>query len=79
MGERRSWVHDLNVDRERFGEFYTLYEDLRIDEERFWRYFRMSIATFDYILEAIRSAIAKKNTNYRQCISPEERLMVTIR
>ncbi|XP_076301938.1 uncharacterized protein LOC143220086 [Lasioglossum baleicum] len=39
---------------------------------------RMNMETFDYILEAIRSKI-EKHSNFRKCISPEERLMVTLR
>jgi len=39
----------------------------------------MSPDTFKYILELIRTSIVKQNTNFRRSISPEERLMVTLR
>ncbi|XP_076301711.1 uncharacterized protein LOC143219720 [Lasioglossum baleicum] len=39
---------------------------------------RITKETFDYILEGIRSKI-EKESNFRKCISPEERLVVTLR
>ena len=39
----------------------------------------MSSDTFKYILELIHTSIKKQNTNSRRSISPEERLMVTLR
>ncbi len=79
QGSRRYWVHEINLNRERLGEFFVLFQDLREDEERFWRYFHMSINTFDYILEAIRLVITKGNTNFQKSITPEEKLMITLR
>ena len=64
--------------RESFGEFHNLL-DLLKDEEMFWRYFRMSSDTFKCILELIHTSIKKQNTNFRRSISPEARLMVTLR
>ena len=65
--------------RESLVEFYNLLDDLLKDEERLWRYFRMSSDTFKCILELIHTSIKKQNTNFRRSISPEERLMVTLR
>jgi hypothetical protein len=39
----------------------------------------MNSDTFKYILELIHTSIKKRNTNFRRSISPEERLMVTLR
>jgi translation initiation factor 2 alpha subunit (eIF-2alpha) len=72
-------VHNISSRRESFGEFHNLLDDLLKDEEKFWRYLRMSSDTFKYILELIRTSIKKQNTNFRRSISPEERLMVTLR
>ncbi len=55
-----------------------MFQDLREDEERFWRYFLMTVNTFDYILESIRPVITKRNTNFRKSITPEEKLMITL-
>jgi len=72
-------VHSMSSKRESFGEFHNQLDDLLKDEERLWRYFRMSSVTFKYILELILTSIKKQNTNFRRSISPEERLMVTLR
>jgi len=42
-------------------------------------YFRMSSDTFKRILELIHTLIKKQNAIFRRSISPEERLMVTLR
>ena len=68
----------MSSKRESFGEFHNQLDDLLKDEERLWRYFRMSSETFKYILELIHTSI-KQNTNFRRAISPEERLMVTLK
>ena len=72
-------MHNISSRPEGFGEFHNVLDDLLKDEERFWRYFRMSSETFKYILELIHTSIKKQNTNFRRSISPEERLMVTLR
>ena len=72
-------MHNISSRHESFDEFHNLLDDLLKDEGRFLRYFRMSSDTFKYILELIRTSIMKQNTNFRRSISPEERLMVTLR
>jgi len=72
-------VHNISSRCENLGEFHNLLDDLLKDEERFWRYFRMSSDIFKYILELIHTSIKKQNTNFQRSISPEERLMVTLR
>jgi len=44
---------------------------------KFFQYFRMGPDTFWYILHNIRPYI-EKQSNFRKCISPEERLAVTL-
>ena len=77
--KRRFWVHNVRSRRESLGEFHNLLGDLLKDEERFWRCFRMSSDTFKYILDLIHTSIKKQNTNFRRSVSPEERLIVTLR
>jgi len=72
-------VHNISSGRESFSEFHNLLDYLLKDEVMFWRYFRMSSDTLKCILELIHTSIKKQNTNFRRSISPEERLMVTMR
>ncbi|XP_075684243.1 uncharacterized protein LOC142652483 [Rhinoderma darwinii] len=75
----RIWVHPLVAQRTSKGHFHTLYEELRSHPEKFRSFCRMSVATFDILLVQIRTGITYKDTNMRRCISPEERLLVTLR
>jgi len=60
------------------GEFHTLFPQLLEQLFKFYDYFRMLPETFWYILNDIRDDI-KKQSNFRKCISPEERLAVALR
>lgn len=50
-------------DRFTFGEFYHLYPQLRGDDALFRVYTRMSLETFDYILEIISPDFDLQTTN----------------
>lgn len=73
--QREHWVHPINQKRDIRG----FIDELRAYPEKFFNYCRMSISTFDYVLQAIEGKIQKQNTNYRKCISAEERLLITLR
>lgn len=78
--ESRKAVHPLNKKRKYYGEYHHLYKDLRKDSQRFFEYMRMSINTFDYILNKIEAKINKAWKNcHAQPIIAEERLMLTLR
>lgn len=72
---RELWVHSINKNRNIEGWI----AELRKDPSKFYNYFRMSIPTFDHVLELIKNRIQRQNTNLRKCITPEERLAVTLR
>jgi len=56
----------------------TPFPPLLEQPRRFYDYFRMLPETFWYIMNDIRDDI-QKQSNFRKCISPEERLAVTLR
>ncbi|CAH1985388.1 unnamed protein product [Acanthoscelides obtectus] len=76
---RQHWVHPLLTVRYLEGSFYTLFEKLRKDNSKFFNYFRMSIDTFDFIVERLLNSIKHQNTPMRACIPPKELVAVTIR
>jgi hypothetical protein len=49
--KRRFWVHPILKDRSTKGIFYTLYSDLRQNPDKFFIFARMSIASFDELLQ----------------------------
>ena len=55
-----------------------LVRDLRNDEERFQKYFRMTPASFDYLLSLIQPLITKTDTTMRKAIEPGLKLAVTL-
>ena len=71
---RRYWTHDALRKRKAEGEYWTLFKHLSDDEEKFFQYFRMSSFQFNELLRKIENDIAKRNTNFRECISPKEML-----
>ena len=79
MVNREIWVHPLNLDREKKGEFYTLYPDLRNFKKEFLGMYRMYPNKFDELLKLIEPRIKGTYTNMRKPISPEQKLVVTLR
>ena len=77
--ERDFWVHPINENRYIKGEFYTLYQELRQYPEKFFRWYRMSMEQFDFLLGKLKPGLQKQNNNYRDSICAEERLVVTLR
>ncbi|KAJ8935896.1 hypothetical protein NQ318_016229 [Aromia moschata] len=57
--KRRKWVHEINLERQDFGEFHRLMPQLRQDKKRFFLYFRMSSENFDEILTLIKRGYYK--------------------
>lgn len=77
--ERKYWVHPLIENRENSKKFLVFFNDLRKYPEKFFDYYRMSINSFDELLQKVRESISKNYTQLRNPITPEERLTVTIR
>lgn len=77
--QKRKWVHEVNLERKKFGEFHHLLKQLRKDEVKFKEYFRMSMKSFDQLLSIIKKYIEKKELNLRESITAEERLAVCLR
>ena len=76
---RDLWVHPLNTECGGKGEFYTHYADHRNFPERFFQLYRMPIVKFDELLFKVGPYLKKKETNLRETICEEQRLVITIR
>ena len=50
MVNRDIWIHPLNEDRARKGEFFNLYCDQHYFEDKFFDNYQMSVAQFDELL-----------------------------
>ena len=79
MVNREIWVHPLNLDQEKKGEFYTLYPDLRNSQKEFFAMYCMNPAKFDELLRILEPRLRRSNTNMRKAISSEQKLVITLR
>ena len=50
----REWVHPINEERERHGEYHHLMPQLREDDSRFFAYLRMTQASFDELHNIVK-------------------------
>jgi hypothetical protein len=75
---RTEWVNEIYLKGEELREFHHIWGDLKIDNKRFYSYIRMNNETFEYILHNVKSHPTKFR-NFRRTISPEERLVLTLR
>jgi hypothetical protein len=72
--KKRMWVYKCFRSRKLEGEYWTLYKELADDEIKFYQYFRMSNLQFNYLLRKIEKYLKKKNTTFREAITPVEKL-----
>lgn len=77
--QRRYWIHESVRKRKTEGEYWTLYRHLVDDEEKFFSYFRMTSFQFNELLRKIENDITKRNTTFRESLSPKEKLAVCLR
>ena len=77
---KRFWRRSIFRDRKLHSEYFNIYQQLREDDrEMHFKYIRMSKERFDHLLSIVRDRITKQQTNYREPISAEERLVMTLR
>ena len=76
---RRFSVHPVNRSRHVHGEYHHLIPVLLDDPFKFAEYLRMNPDTFHDLLDECAAELRKEYTNYRQPMSPKERLVVTLR
>lgn len=76
---RSCWIHEYNMDRPLRGEYSNVYRQARMYEDKFYEYLRMTIQTFDCLLSTLEHRLTKITTKFRQPLTPEERLVITLR
>lgn len=77
--KKKLWVHPLNKKRITHNVIVSFICELRSDEKKFKNYTRVCTSTFDFIIQQIGDEIRKEDTHFRRSISPEERLLITLR
>lgn len=76
---RQFWVHPMVSNRFSTGYFGNIYSQLRSYPTKFFNFTRMSVPLFDDLLERLRPRLTRMDTVMRSSVSPEERMLVTLR
>lgn len=76
--KRRFWIHPHYIRNVCYSTFIVSNE-LDQDPEKFHGYYRMNPETFTILVNIVEASIRKRDTNFRQAVSVEERLLITLR
>ncbi|XP_066444802.1 uncharacterized protein [Eleutherodactylus coqui] len=76
---RRYWVHPLLSESGTKGHFASLFQDLKNHPEKFVQFCRLPMEAFERLLELVRRDITYEDTQMREAITAEERLLITLR
>ncbi|KAL4125826.1 hypothetical protein QTP88_010066 [Uroleucon formosanum] len=58
---------------------FIVSKELDQDAEKFHGYYRINPETFTILVNIVEASIKKRDTNFRQAVSVEERLLITLR
>ena len=73
---RRISVQKILQRRPDYSEFHHLVQELPFHPDKFHQYFRVNEEEFDYLLGMIEDDNCKLNTNWKEAITPRERLAI---
>lgn len=75
---KRFWRHPY-IERNINCRLFVAAQELILNDERFQSMYRMTKRTFQELVELLTPAISRQNTNMRECISADERILITLR
>ena len=79
-GSRTIWAKEWISRRGTQGAYCNLIRELSVEDPSMYNaYHRLNVDSFNAILAMVGPTIAKMDTNMRECITPGERLAVTLR
>ncbi|PZC71222.1 hypothetical protein B5X24_HaOG213913 [Helicoverpa armigera] len=77
--KKRDWVHPYLQTRDESKHFELFFEELKKYGDKFFGYTRMSLKSFEELLNILKTNITKQNTQFRNCIKPELKLTLVLR
>lgn len=77
LGDNRERCVKFLYERDN-SKYLKRFEELARQPKNFYEHYQMTPDTYNYILEAIEDDLTKQS-NFRKCISPTEKLSVTLR
>lgn len=75
---KQYWRHPY-IERNINCRLFVAAKELSQDDAKFQCMYRMTKKTYQKLLNRIAPAITKQNTRFRECISADERLLITLR
>ena len=78
--KRKCWTRPWLKRRQQTGAYHCLMQELQSEDPAAIKNFlRMEVPQFEELLEKVAPVIRKTDTHLRECISPSERLAITLR
>ena len=76
----KCWTRPWLKRRQQTGAYHCLMQELQSEDPAAIKNFlRMEVPQFEELLEKVAPVIRKTDTHLRECISPSERLAITLR
>ncbi|XP_025193653.1 uncharacterized protein LOC112593474 [Melanaphis sacchari] len=75
---RRFWVHPY-IEKNFHHRLFIAARELNLSDTKFLCFYRMSKESYLYLVNLISPAINKRDTNMRECVNAEERILITLR
>jgi hypothetical protein len=76
--EKRCWVHPY-LEKNICCRLFVAAKELQQTDSKFVAFYRMSKQWNTDLVQLIVPAIQQQNTNVRECVSAEERILITLR
>lgn len=79
INKKSIWVNDLYLKRQLYGAYHYLMPNLISNQTlNFKKFIRVDLNTFNYLVTSLKSELYKKSP-FRDCLSVEEKLFITLR
>lgn len=76
--QRRLWVHPY-IERNFHTRLFVGAREMQESDAKFLAFYRMSKESYIHLVETLAPAIHYLDTNMRECVSAEERILITLR
>lgn len=74
---RTTWIHPY-IEKNINCRMFVAAKELQETDRKFLDCYRMSKTTYLELVEIMTPQLQKQNTNMRECVSPQERLLITL-
>nr|CAI5859362.1 unnamed protein product [Callosobruchus analis] len=76
--QRRLWVHPY-IERNFHKRLFVAAREMQEGDTKFLAFYRMSKECYTHLVETLAPAIHYVDTNMRECVTAEERILITLR